>query len=203
MPLQHEDVCVPIYEYYCAVCQGRFSHLARRIGEAPPACPRCGNQQVEKLIAAAHVVQGEAHHRSVLKEDAAAVDREDPQAMAEFLKSSGRLEDTSGLYGSRAYHELIERRIDGATDADLVDLVDDLSRAAEGAEATDLAAAVVLSKQVDNRIGAVGPPADHDATGGHAQLDSGAAPEVDAAGGTSSDQPRAHSRRSSRHLGWG
>ncbi len=194
---------MPIYEYYCAVCQGRFSHLARRIEEAPPACPRCGNRQVEKLISAARVVRGEAHHHSALKEDAAAVNHEDPQAMAEFLKSSGRLEDTSGLYGSRAYRELIERRIDGATEADLADLVEDLSRAAEGAEATDLAAAMVLSKQVDNRIGAVGPPADHDATGGHAQLDSGAAPEADATGGTPSDHLRAHSRRSSRHLGWG
>ena len=122
--------------------------------------------------------------------------------MAEFLKSSGRLEDTSGLYGSRAYRELIERRIDGATDADLADLVEDLSRAAEGAEATDLAAAMVLSKQVDNRIGAVGPPADHDADGAHTQP-AGAVPEADAAGDTSSGQPRAHSRRSSRHLGWG
>lgn len=202
MPLHLEDVCVPIYEYYCAVCQGRFSHLARRIEETPPACPRCGNRQVEKLISAARVVRGEAHHRSALKEDAAAVNHEDPQAMAEFLKSSGRLEDSSGLYGSRAYRELIERRIDGATDADLADLVEDLSRAAEGAEATDLAAAMVLSKQVDNRIGAVGPPADHDADGAHTQP-AGAVPEADAAGDTSSGQPRAHSRRSSRHLGWG
>ncbi len=73
---------------------------------------------------------------------------------------------------------------------------------AEGAEATDLAAAVVLSKQVDNRIGAVGPPADHDATG--------------AMRSWTLEQPRGrrgrwhvvrsaacHSRRSSRHLGWG
>ncbi len=91
----------------------------------------------------------------------------------------------------------------GHTDADLVDLVEDLSRAAEGAEATDLAAAGGYPKQVDNRIGAVGPPADHDATGGHAQLDSGAAPRRSTRRDTSSNQPRAHSRRSSRHLGWG
>ncbi len=87
---------MPIYEYYCAVCQGRFSHLARRIGEAPPACPRCGSQQVGIHRGCARRA-GRGHHRSVLKEDAAAVDREDPQAMAEFLKSSGRLEDTSTL----------------------------------------------------------------------------------------------------------
>ena len=219
-----EGVRVPIYEYYCAVCQGRFSRLVRRIeDDVLPCCPRCGNREVEKLISAASFVRGVVHHRSALRQDATAVDREDPQAMAAFLKASGRLDDASGLYGSRAYRELIERRVDGATDADLADLVDDLAQAAAGAEATELGTAVALSKQVDNRLRAVGPPGRHDSEEAGTGADAGRAPfcvlppqtggKVEAIGADPKDEGpgggagacsrRKHSPRFSRDLGWG
>lgn len=193
-----EGVRVPIYEYYCAVCQGRFSRLVRLIeDDALPCCPRCGNREVVKLISAASFVRGTAHHRSALSHGAAAVDPENPQEMAEFLKSSGRLEDASGLYGSRAYRELIERRVDGATDADVVDLVDDLAQAAAGAEATELGAAVALSQQVENRMGAVGPPVSQDSQGPEISKDEGPG------GSAGPSVRRKHSPRFSRNLGWG
>ena len=122
---------MPIYEYYCPVCHGRFSHLAKHIGEAAPPCPRCGNEEVERLISAAAVLHDDADHEVQLKEARSEIDTDDAQAVARFLKDSGRLEDTEGLYGSKAYRELIERRIEGATDDDLMDLVDDLSTEAK------------------------------------------------------------------------
>ncbi|MGC9349930.1 MAG: FmdB family zinc ribbon protein [Anaerolineae bacterium] len=153
---------MPIYEYYCSVCHGRFSHLARTIDADAPPCPRCGNPEVERLVTAANLAHGATHHRDELREEAAEVDRDDPQAMAQFLAESGRLDDATGLYGSRAYRELIHRRTEGATDADLADLVDDLTATVEASEATKMAGAMLFSDDLDARMQAEGPPEGHD-----------------------------------------
>ncbi len=39
---------MPIYEYVCKSCLKAFDHLARRLGEADPACPVCGSRKVAK-----------------------------------------------------------------------------------------------------------------------------------------------------------
>jgi putative FmdB family regulatory protein len=184
---------VPIYEYYCRACDGRFSHLARHIDAAAPPCPRCGDGYAERLISAGHVLHGTERHTQDLREDAAKVLQDDPQAAARMLKASGRLEDASGLYGSRVYRELIERRIEGAADADLADLVEDLVGEAATAEAAQMASAVVLSDQVEDRLAAEGPPAGEES----GDDDSVVAPDARTGPGA----PR--SRRRAAHLGWG
>ncbi len=123
------------------------------------------------------------------------MDREDPRAVAEFLKESGRLEDSSGLFGSQAYKELIARRIEGAADPDLSDLVDDLVAAVDSSdsaseEAQQIASAVAMSERIENRMRAEGPPEDHD----HTDI-TGARAE--------NDVPARRTRRSARDLGWG
>jgi putative FmdB family regulatory protein len=153
---------MPIYEYYCGACHGEFSHLARTIDAEAPPCPRCGNTEVERCVTTANLVRSASDHQSQLSEEAAQVDRDDPQAMAQFLAESGRLEDASGLYGSKAYKELIHRRMQGATDEDLADLVDDLTVAADASEAAKMAGAMVLSDDVEARMKAEGPPEDHE-----------------------------------------
>jgi putative FmdB family regulatory protein len=178
---------VPIYEYYCHVCNRRFSHLARQIDAAAPLCPRCGDASVERLISAGHLIHGATHHARALREDVASVDRENPQAAARALRASGRLDDASGLYGSRAYRELIERRTEGAVDADLTDLVDDLVSEAAATEAAQMASAVVLSDEIENRMAAQGPP----------EVDEGSSGDVRGGRGA------ARSRRKAPDLGWG
>ena len=39
---------MPIYEYACRKCGTTFEHLARRLDEAPPKCPKCGAAKPEK-----------------------------------------------------------------------------------------------------------------------------------------------------------
>ncbi len=39
---------MPIYEYECQKCGKVFSHLHRRLNEAAPACPECGDKDVKK-----------------------------------------------------------------------------------------------------------------------------------------------------------
>jgi hypothetical protein len=115
--------------------------------------------------------------------------------MARFLKDSGRLEDASGLFGSSAFKELIERRLDGAADPDLADLVDELVTAVDplnsaAGEAREMASALALSDRVENRMLAAGPPEDHEHTG-----TSGVPAEGDAV--------PARPRHFAEDLGWG
>lgn len=182
---------MPIYEYYCPICEGRFRHLARRIDAPPPPCPRCGATEVERLITAANVAHGGAHHERQLRETAAQVDANDPRAIAHFLQDSGRLADTEGLYGSAAYRELLARRAEGAADADVTDLVDDLASAMQTSTTGQMAGAVVFADQVENRMLAEGPPEEHD----HTIADkTGAEP----------DHRTPHTqRRTAQDLGWG
>lgn len=184
---------MPIYEYYCDECHGRFSHLARRIDASPPPCPRCGNEGVERLISAANLAHDQSYHQSRLREGAAQIDRGDDQEVAAFLKESGRLKDATGLYGSKAYQELISRRAAGATDSELADLVDDLVAEANASPTAQMAAAAILSEQMENRIGADGPPADHEheVASEHSQDEAATQGE------------RHEPRRSAPDLGWG
>ena len=194
----HKRVSVPIYEYYCEACHGRFSHLARHLDDPTPPCPRCGNVSVERLISASNVIRGAVYHETQLRDSASQVDRQDPKAAAGFLRESGRLQDASGLYGSQAYRELISRRMEGATDADLGDLVDDLVAAADVTPAAELAGMVALSKQVENRMGAEGPPQGH-------EHGAGMTSSAEDAGGSETQPGRvqSRSRRSAKNLGWG
>ncbi len=182
---------MPIYEYYCPVCEGRFRHLARRIDAPPPPCPSCGTTRVERLIAAANIVRSGMHHEHQLRETASQVNSDDPSAIARFLQDSGRLADAEGIYGSPAYRELLARRAEGATDADVTDLVDDLASAMHASEASQMAGAVVLTDQVENRMLAEGPPENHE----HAPTD-----KTYAESGNETSHAR---RRSAKDLGWG
>jgi putative FmdB family regulatory protein len=55
---------MPIYEYRCAACGHRFSHLFRSIrttDEAePPACPVCESTEVRRLISSVAVHLGDS-----------------------------------------------------------------------------------------------------------------------------------------------
>ncbi len=155
---------MPIYEYYCAVCEGRFRHLAKRIDAPSPPCPRCGTTAVTRLISATHVVHSAKHHERQLRETSTQVDGADPRAISRFLQESGRLADAEGVYGSQAYRELLARRAAGATDADVVDLVDDLATQMRASDASQMAGAVALSDRVENRMLAAGPSAHHEHT---------------------------------------
>ena len=181
---------MPIYEYYCPTCEGRFRHLARQCAAPAPSCPRCGSTEVERLISAANVVHSGTHHEHQLREAATQVNADDARAIARFLQDSGRLADADGVYGSPAYRELLARRAEGATDADVTDLVDDLTASMRASEASQMAGAMVLTEYVENRMLAEGPPEDHK----HGTTD-----KTDAE--TENKTPQ--ERRAAKDLGWG
>lgn len=41
---------MPLYDFRCRQCHHRFETLVR--GGTPPACPRCGCEELDKLVSA-------------------------------------------------------------------------------------------------------------------------------------------------------
>jgi hypothetical protein len=143
------------------------------------------------MISTVSVVRGEAVQNREFEDAAKQVDGEDSQAIARFLKASGRLDDAAGVYGSKAYRELIERRAEGATDDDLTDLVEDLTAQMRNSEATEMAGAMMFSDRVENRMRAEGPPDRDD-------------PDRDEHGDASeAGDKHKSSPRAAKDLGWG
>jgi putative FmdB family regulatory protein len=119
-----EKVDMPIYEYYCAACDARFSHLARRFGEPPPPCPGCGSPPAEKLISRVHTGRSEAQRRADLDARSWDVDREDPREIARFLQDAGSLAEEVAPVERDVFREIVARQAEGASDEDLQDVTD-------------------------------------------------------------------------------
>ncbi|MBN1177905.1 MAG: zinc ribbon domain-containing protein [Anaerolineae bacterium] len=115
---------MPIYEYYCAQCDGWFSHLARQFDAPPPPCPRCGSLDVQKIVSQVNALRSEAGRLADLEARAEAVDRDNPQEMAQFLQETGSLLDEVAPVDPQAFQEIVARRAQGAQDADLEDVAD-------------------------------------------------------------------------------
>jgi putative FmdB family regulatory protein len=55
---------MPIYDYTCESCETAFEHLARRIDEAAPPCPKCGAKKTVKGLTVPAVGGGTAKARA-------------------------------------------------------------------------------------------------------------------------------------------
>ncbi len=118
---------MPIYEYFCPACNARFSRLTRTFDAPSPPCPGCGNTAPEKLVSAAYRGRPESAQRVEIESRAQEVNRNDPQAMARFLKAqSGEVLEEVNPMERAAFQEILDRRAQGATDAELQDVVDTL-----------------------------------------------------------------------------
>jgi putative FmdB family regulatory protein len=115
---------MPIYEYYCPICDGYFSHLARRFDAPAPSCPGCGSDGVEKMASRVNAVRSEADRLNALEAGAGAVNADDPQEVARFLQDAGEAADIVAPIGQEAFREIVARRAQGASDEDLQDVVD-------------------------------------------------------------------------------
>lgn len=41
---------MPLYEYTCGKCGGKFENLAKTSNEPDPACPKCKSKDVKKTV---------------------------------------------------------------------------------------------------------------------------------------------------------
>jgi putative FmdB family regulatory protein len=55
-PAREEREPMPLYQYACRQCDERFERLV--IGQARPACPTCGSENLERLLSVFAVGHG-------------------------------------------------------------------------------------------------------------------------------------------------
>ena len=85
---------MPIYEYRCQDCRRRVSILLRSFAEAEkaaPACPRCGSQDLVRLISRVSVLRSEESRLDALADPSRLgdLDESDPKSIARWMKRMG------------------------------------------------------------------------------------------------------------------
>ncbi len=99
---------MPIYEYRCPHCRGRFSVLALYPGQGlQPRCPRCGNTEVRRLISGFATLRSEEEQVEALADPSmlADVDENDPKSIARWAR---RMQRTMGEELGEDFEEMIE-----------------------------------------------------------------------------------------------
>jgi putative FmdB family regulatory protein len=82
---------MPIFEYRCGDCSRRFSLLVGVVaGETEQRCPRCGGEQLQKLISRFASPRSEDEALDDLADPTRMGDLDDPKQMAQWMKRVGR-----------------------------------------------------------------------------------------------------------------
>lgn len=108
---------MPIYEYICINCNGRFQKLV--MGFTNPSnlrCPRCGNERVEKAVSRFAVVQSEEARMEALADPSmlSGLDENDPASVARWAKKMGKeMGDEMGEDWDQMVDEMLEEEMNG------------------------------------------------------------------------------------------
>lgn len=84
---------MPIYEYECHDCRRRVSLLVLSPSSAPPpACPRCGGQNLSRLMSRFATVKSEEARLESLADTGGLgdLDENDPASVARLMKKMGK-----------------------------------------------------------------------------------------------------------------
>jgi putative FmdB family regulatory protein len=108
---------MPIYEYLCPECNGKFQKLVRGFSDPPGlACPRCGNAAVRRAVSRFATVKSEEARLDALADPAslAGLDESDPRAIARWAKKLGKeLGEDAGEDWDEMVDQMLEEEIDG------------------------------------------------------------------------------------------
>jgi len=86
---------MPIYEYRCHACKRRVSILWRSLAEAQngvPRCPRCGGDQLTRLMSRVAVARSEEEHIESLLDPGSLgdLDENDPKSLGRWMRRMSR-----------------------------------------------------------------------------------------------------------------
>jgi len=108
---------MPIYEYLCPNCNGRFQKLVRGFSDpAGLACPRCGSGDVRRAISRVAVVKSEDSRFESLADPSrlAGLDENDPRSIARWAKNLGKeLGEEAGEDWDELVDQMMEEELSG------------------------------------------------------------------------------------------
>ncbi len=112
---------MPIYEYACRACNGRFQKLVRGFSTPPDlACPRCQSHDLHRIISRFATLKSEDARMETLADPAsfAALDENDPRAIAAWARRMGKeLGDDAGEDWDEMVDQMLEEEL-GNDDSD-------------------------------------------------------------------------------------
>ncbi len=108
---------MPIYEYQCEKCQGRFQRLVQGFNNPTDlVCPRCGATDVRKAISRFAVMQSEESRLEALADPSAmaGLDENDPASIARWAKKMGKeMGDEMDEDWDQMVDEMMEEEVSG------------------------------------------------------------------------------------------
>jgi putative FmdB family regulatory protein len=84
---------MPIYEYLCPNCNGKFQRLVRGFSDPEGlACPRCGSPEVRRALSRFATVKSDDARVEALADPSAlaGLDESDPRSIARWAKKLGK-----------------------------------------------------------------------------------------------------------------
>ncbi|GAB4112606.1 MAG: zinc ribbon domain-containing protein [Roseiflexaceae bacterium] len=106
---------MPIYEYRCPACNGRFQKLVRGFSDPPGlACPRCGATEVKRAISRVAVLKSDESRAEALADPAmlTGLDEADPRSIARWAKKLGKeLGEEAGDDWNEMVDEMLEEEL--------------------------------------------------------------------------------------------
>lgn len=103
---------MPIYEYQCPACNGRFQKLVQGFSDPPGlSCPRCGGADVRRAISRVAVLRSEEARLDTLSDPSmfANLDESDPRSIARWAKKLGK---ELGEDAGEDWNEMVEQMLD-------------------------------------------------------------------------------------------
>lgn len=111
---------MPIYEYLCPACNGKFQKLVRGFSDPEGlACPRCGNPEVRRAVSRFATVKSEDDRVEALADPStlAGLDESDPRSIARWAKRLGKeLGEDAGEDWDEMVDQMLEEEMNGGSD---------------------------------------------------------------------------------------
>jgi putative FmdB family regulatory protein len=112
---------MPIYEYMCPTCQGRFQKLVRGFDDPPGlACPRCNSLEVKRAVSRFATLKSEDARVEALADPSnfAGLDESDPRSIARWAKRLGKeLGEDAGEDWDEVVDSMLEEELSGEGEA--------------------------------------------------------------------------------------